>query len=481
MSNLTVQELRDLGNKKFRELKYGVALMRYTQAIEKEPENYALYYNRSVTLVKMDEIDEAKEDLLTSLKLNPEYIPSLCQLGFIYLYNGDIPSSLETYVRVLQANEKLPHSLNRFKAQLKQAISLAESRALQQEYPQSFIDEILTTDIRSILDSYPTLPNHMIESGIPPVSFGNVPVSHNHEHASIIASASIPIPIRQNNNNQPDGLNGFNLGSLLSNIAGIQPLNANVIRTPASPISQTLPASTEAAAAGSPATRQPPHPIIRTIQVPDGSSTSGNTGRTTTVTTTTSAVDSSNIAQTNDDIWNVHRAALARAAELRSQANARLQTQTQNVIPPEVTESNSASATEDESGRNSASDGVSLPEADPTLSRTSTSIPVPRETHTSPEDNALPNTSPISTPVSTISHPILNAETTTTTTRTTTSSPHDVFSSGNLAALAGSVIGGLVSRAITAPRTTTYSSFNASNPPAPSDFPDSELEPFDLD
>lgn len=195
-SQLTVQQLRVLGNEKFRALNYGAALMHYTQAIDQDPSSFAIYYNRAITLVKMDAMKEAKEDLLRSLEINPEYIPSLCQLGFIYLYEGNTPDSLETYVKVVKLNQELPHQLNRFKAQLKEAMRLAESRCKQQEYPQDFIDSIITPDIRESLDSYPNLPTHMIESGIPPVAFGNVPISHQFENASaVIARASIPIPV----------------------------------------------------------------------------------------------------------------------------------------------------------------------------------------------------------------------------------------------------------------------------------------------
>lgn len=192
----TVDELRTIGNEKFRALNYGAALMCYTQAIDKDPQSYALYYNRAVTLVKMDAIDEAKEDLLRSLEINPDYIPSLCQLGFLHLYQGNTPDSLDCYVRVVRLSEQLPNQLSRFKAQLREAIRLAESRCRQQEYSDAFINDLITPDIRSVVDSYPNLPTHMVESGIPPIAFGNVPISQLPTHGTpIIASANIPIPM----------------------------------------------------------------------------------------------------------------------------------------------------------------------------------------------------------------------------------------------------------------------------------------------
>ena len=235
-SEMTLEQLRALGNEKFRALNYGAALMHYTQAIDQDPSSFAIYYNRAITLVKMDAMKEAKEDLLRSLEINPEYIPSLCQLAFIYLYEGNTPDSLETYVKVVKLNQELPHQLNRFKAQLKEAVRLAESRCKQQEYPQDFIDSIITPDIRESLDSYPNLPTHMIESGIPPVAFGNVPISHQFENASaVIARASIPIPVtgiraatttatNNNNNNNNSNTNDATTDGNTNN----NPVNENI-------------------------------------------------------------------------------------------------------------------------------------------------------------------------------------------------------------------------------------------------------------
>lgn len=236
----SVEELRKLGNEKFRALNYGAALMYYTQALDKDSNNYALYYNRAVTFVKMDNIEEAKEDLLKSLKIKPNYIPSLCQLGFVYLYQGNTPDSLESYVSAIKASESLPHQLNRFKAQLKEAIRLAESRCRQQEYPDSFINEIITPEIRDILNGYPNLPTHMIESGIPSVSFGNVPIAHHANsiapNATIIASGAIPLPVRTRNRNR--AVNSFT-SSTLTNGTTTDTTNSISVANATTPITTT--------------------------------------------------------------------------------------------------------------------------------------------------------------------------------------------------------------------------------------------------
>ncbi|TID30904.1 hypothetical protein CANINC_000496 [Pichia inconspicua] len=389
MSSLTVQELRDLGNKKFRELNYGAALMRYTEAIDKDPTNYALYYNRAVTLVKMDAIDEAMEDLLKSLELNPEYIPSLCQLAFLYLYKGDTPSSLETYVKVVKANEKLPHSLNKFKAQLKQSISLAESRCLQQEYTQSFIDKIITPDVRTIIDSYPTLPNHMIESGIPPVSFGNVPVGHVQESTAIVTGASIPVPLIFGNNTQQGGQNaarGLNIGEIFSAVSRYvppvatpttaeqpsetntaagqgttaQPATATATTTTSTPTvteTQTRPATTQTRITTIPSPAAAPvRQVIRTTVIP---------GTSQTITST----NAEPVQSTPRSPWDIHREALRRAAELRNQALERNRSNraaqsatpsTTTLQPHNVDSSLSTSTSTDENGSSNVTSTTAL-------------------------------------------------------------------------------------------------------------------------
>lgn len=373
-SQMTVEQLRALGNEKFRALNYGAALMHYTQAIDKDPANFAIYYNRAITLVKMDAMKEAKEDLLKSLEINPDYIPSLCQLAFIYLYEGNTPDSLETYVKVIKLNQGLPHQLNRFKAQLKEAVRLAESRCKQQEYPQEFIDSIITPDIRESLESYPNLPTHMIESGIPPVAFGNVPISHQFENASaVIARASIPIPMTGvrtatttnnagNANTAPNGnASNENPASVL-NIPGL----LSALNTPGVSASVSIggPQSTEELmdVLGNFTNTQPATGAATTNVA--GTSTAApatpNLGTSSSATTsTTPTIIHAPVSRTSSGLptdvlqrhREAHQAALNRAAELRRQ---REQDQ-RNVTTNQTTD---GSATEDQTASSTSNEDV---------------------------------------------------------------------------------------------------------------------------
>ncbi|GME81324.1 unnamed protein product [Ambrosiozyma monospora] len=126
-------ELRTKGNEKFKNGNYGGALLHYTQCIDLNPQAYALYCNRAAALIKLDSMEEAKEDLQKSLEINPHYIPSLCRLGFILLYEGNTIEALENYVRAILICSRERSQLERFKSQLKEAVRLAENRLIDQE------------------------------------------------------------------------------------------------------------------------------------------------------------------------------------------------------------------------------------------------------------------------------------------------------------------------------------------------------------
>ncbi|KAG7886843.1 hypothetical protein KL938_000496 [Ogataea parapolymorpha] len=151
---MSVQELRLKGNEKFKNCNYPGALIHYTECLNLDSNAYAIYCNRAAALIKLDCMKEAEEDLIKSLEINPDYVPSLCRLGFLYLYEGNTVKSLENYVRAVQVCAREPHQLDKFKGRLKEAVRLAEGRAKQQGYPQSYIDNIIPSTVRAILDNY---------------------------------------------------------------------------------------------------------------------------------------------------------------------------------------------------------------------------------------------------------------------------------------------------------------------------------------
>lgn len=71
------------------------ALKTYNKALKKEGENYLLYYNKAITLYNLGEYEEAEEDLLNGISLNPFHASSHNLLGVLEeTLNKDIHATL---------------------------------------------------------------------------------------------------------------------------------------------------------------------------------------------------------------------------------------------------------------------------------------------------------------------------------------------------------------------------------------------------
>lgn len=154
-----VRLLRKLGNEYFEQNNYGGALIRYTEAIQQAPDEIAagIYCNRAAVLIKLDSLKEAEADLKKSLELQPDYVPSLCRLAFLKLFQGDPISSIKNYVRAVTVCGDTTNTLPRFRAHLKDAVKMATSRAKQQGYSPSYIKGLIPAEVQAKLDSFASL------------------------------------------------------------------------------------------------------------------------------------------------------------------------------------------------------------------------------------------------------------------------------------------------------------------------------------
>jgi len=67
------EKLKAAGNKLFAEGNYIQAYELYTQAIAAEKSNAAIYSNRSLTLMKLDRLEEAVNDASEAIKIDNTY------------------------------------------------------------------------------------------------------------------------------------------------------------------------------------------------------------------------------------------------------------------------------------------------------------------------------------------------------------------------------------------------------------------------
>ena len=117
-------ELKEEGNKLFKEGKYKEACEKYTRALELDPTNHVLFSNRSLTFTKLNDYERALSDAIKCTELNPQWskgfvrktialeglgkysdaMQSACK-GFTLSGEGSVKKALVE--RWLEANQKL--------------------------------------------------------------------------------------------------------------------------------------------------------------------------------------------------------------------------------------------------------------------------------------------------------------------------------------------------------------------------------------
>lgn len=69
----TVEELKTKGNECVKNGKFIEAVLLYTQAIKMDPNNYALYSNRSLAFLKLDQHYLSLQDANETVRLQPQW------------------------------------------------------------------------------------------------------------------------------------------------------------------------------------------------------------------------------------------------------------------------------------------------------------------------------------------------------------------------------------------------------------------------
>jgi tetratricopeptide (TPR) repeat protein len=77
--------------------KYDEAIEKVSQAIEKEPEVFILYYNRAIAHEKKGDKDKALLDYRKTLELKPDFLLALSAVGNILAKKSDFPAALKYY------------------------------------------------------------------------------------------------------------------------------------------------------------------------------------------------------------------------------------------------------------------------------------------------------------------------------------------------------------------------------------------------
>ncbi|MBI5056235.1 MAG: tetratricopeptide repeat protein [Nitrospirae bacterium] len=92
------------GNRENRDGNYESAIKIYDMALEINPRNADIYYNRGVAWFKMGKLDNAIVDYTKALEINKELIEAYINRGFIWNSKGNYDFALSDYTKALQLN-----------------------------------------------------------------------------------------------------------------------------------------------------------------------------------------------------------------------------------------------------------------------------------------------------------------------------------------------------------------------------------------
>ena len=74
------------------------------RAIELDPNDAKVYYNRGITYGKKGEFDRAIEDFTKAIDLNPNYADAYYNRGVAYSNKGLVDYTIEDYTKVIALN-----------------------------------------------------------------------------------------------------------------------------------------------------------------------------------------------------------------------------------------------------------------------------------------------------------------------------------------------------------------------------------------
>ncbi|ELQ76383.1 TPR repeat-containing protein [Trachipleistophora hominis] len=97
------ESLRKEGTELFKKGDYEGALNKYTEAIEKDPQNKVLYSNRSACYAKLNKNEEGIVDAEKAVELDPNYAKAYSRLGSFYYYTDPVKSA-HYYEKALESD-----------------------------------------------------------------------------------------------------------------------------------------------------------------------------------------------------------------------------------------------------------------------------------------------------------------------------------------------------------------------------------------
>lgn len=100
------QKTFSMGNRSFKKSDYKGAIQKYTEAIAKDPNDYRIYFNRSLAWKNINELDHAINDLSMVIHLAPKFAASYLERGIIWGIKGFKDLEISDYNKAIELNPK---------------------------------------------------------------------------------------------------------------------------------------------------------------------------------------------------------------------------------------------------------------------------------------------------------------------------------------------------------------------------------------
>jgi len=96
------EKAKQRGNEKFREQKWGDAVLEYEEAVKRAPKNAAIRNNLSAALCKIMDFGGASRQVDVALELDPKYVKAWARKGDIQMYMKEYHKAVESYKKGME-------------------------------------------------------------------------------------------------------------------------------------------------------------------------------------------------------------------------------------------------------------------------------------------------------------------------------------------------------------------------------------------
>ncbi len=125
--NPEAAKLYNEGNQKMKEGNYSTAIQLYDQAL-KIQKDYRILYQKGVAHRRMNQLDQAYNDLTEALKLKPDFDLAFNALGTLEFTRGNYEQSVNNFLKTLELTKN-----NQLKSQVERNISLSYVKLADQQ------------------------------------------------------------------------------------------------------------------------------------------------------------------------------------------------------------------------------------------------------------------------------------------------------------------------------------------------------------